>query len=256
MRLPILIVHIFCGTLGVLSGFVAIFLRKGSPRHALAGKIFTFSMLAMSSAGVYLAFLKSQPGNILGGALTFYLVATAWIAAKRHDNRSSLLDWGALLVALPVATFAITFGLEAIMSPTGLKYHDPPAPYLFLGTVALLATIGDLRMLLRGGISGTPRVSRHLWRMSFALFIASASLFLSRQRLFPVIFQKTGVLFLLSFLPLGLMIFWLIRLRFAKRAAGIYLQRRDAKRRAPQSAGHGSMSEPALAAPMQLQHSK
>jgi hypothetical protein len=37
---PILLVHISAGTLGLLSGTAAIFFRKGSPRHAWAGRVF------------------------------------------------------------------------------------------------------------------------------------------------------------------------------------------------------------------------
>jgi hypothetical protein len=73
---------------------------------------------------------------------------------------------------------------------------------------------GDIRMLLRRGISGTQRIARHLWRMCFALFIAAASIFLARQQVFPDLLRRTGVLMGLSFLPLALMIFWLIRVRF------------------------------------------
>jgi hypothetical protein len=82
-----------------------------------------------------------------------------------------------------------------------------------MGTVATLAAIGDIRMLLRRGIAGTQRIARHLWRMCFALFIAAGSIFLARQHLFPAFMRKTGALYFLSFLPLLLMIFWLIRVR-------------------------------------------
>jgi hypothetical protein len=78
----------------------------------------------------------------------------------------------------------------------------------------VLASVGDVRMLVRRGISGTQRIARHLWRMCFALFIAASSIFLARQQVFPALLQKTGVLVVLSFLPLILMIFWLIRVRF------------------------------------------
>ena len=74
---------------------------------------------------------------------------------------------------------------------------------------------GDLRMLLHHGIHGTQRIARHLWRMSFALFIAASSIFMARQQIFPAFMRKTGMLMVLSFLPLALMIFWLIRVRFA-----------------------------------------
>jgi hypothetical protein len=213
---PTLLLHIASGTLGMLSGFVAVFLLKGSRRHALAGSVFVVSMLILSASGVYLAIVKHQLGNITGGTLTFYLVATAWMTARRRDGEPGLFDWGALLVILALEAVTVTFGLEASHSPTGQKYGYPPGPYIFLGSVALFAIMGDVRMLARRGISGTQRLARHLWRMCFALFIAAASIFLARQQVFPALLRRTGVLIFLSFLPLGLMIFWLIRVRFAK----------------------------------------
>ena len=122
-----------------------------------------------------------------------------------------MFDWGALLVGLSVAAVAVTFGVQGAMSPTGLKYGDPAGQYFFLGSVATLATVGDIRLLVRGGISGAKRIARHLWRMCFALFIASASVFLAREHLFPEIMRRTGALYVLSFLPLILMIYWLVR---------------------------------------------
>lgn len=108
----------------------------------------------------------------------------------------------------------MTYGIEAAISRTGLKFGYPPWPYFFMGSVALLAATGDVRVLVRRGISGTRRIARHLWRMCFALFIAAMSIFLARQQIFPAFMRKTGALVFLSFLPLILMIFWLIRVRF------------------------------------------
>jgi len=218
MRLPLLILHICAGTLGMLSGFVAVFFRKGSRRHAISGDTFVISMLILGASGTYLAIMKSQPGNILGGTLTFYLVATAWLTARRKNKEkgTSIFDWGALLVISTVAAFDLTYGVEAAYSPTGLKFDYPPGPYFFIGAVAVLAVVGDIRMLVRGGISGAQRIARHLWRMCFALFIAASSIFLARQQLFPALLRKTGVLIFLSVLPLLLMIFWLIRVLFTK----------------------------------------
>jgi uncharacterized membrane protein len=213
MRFPILVLHITAGTLGMLSGFAAMALRKGSRRHSIVGDVFVVSMLALALSGTYLAVLKSQPGNILGGTFTFYLVVTAWMAARRGDSRTGLFDWTAFLIGFAVAAVEITFGFQAWKSPTGLRYDYPPGPYLIMGSVAALAVIGDIRMLVRRGITGTPRVARHLWRMCFAQFIAAASIFLARQDRFPAFLRKTGVLAFLSVLPLLVLIFWLIRVR-------------------------------------------
>jgi hypothetical protein len=157
--------------------------------------------------------MKSQPGNVLGGSLTFYLVATAWRTARRRNAGSGIFVWGGLLAVLAVLAVAATFGVEAATSLTGLKYDYPPGPYFFLAFVALVAVVGDVRMLVHGGVFGLQRVARHLWRMCFALFIASMSIFLARQQLFPALMRKTGALVFLSFLPLALMVFWLIRVR-------------------------------------------
>lgn len=195
------------GVLGLLSGAAALPLRKGSRSHGVAGSVFVIAMLSLAASGVYLAVVKSEPGNVLGGVLTFYLVAMAWVTARRRSEEIGMSALG---------TVALTWELEAANSPTGVKHEYPPGPYFFLGSVAVAAVIGDVRILVRHGISGARRIARHLWRMCFALFIASASVFLARQHLFPTLLRKTGTLFLPSVLPLLAMIFWLVRVLFTK----------------------------------------
>jgi hypothetical protein len=221
---PMLLVHICAGTLGVLSGYVAVSFRKGSPAHGWAGTVFAVSMLTLGASGAYMATLKFQPGNILGGTLTFYLVATAWMAVRHSNGRTRIFDECALLVILAVAAVELACARAAAISPTGLKYDYPPGPYVIFGLVALLAAAGDLRMMRRGSILGAQRIARHLWRMCFAFFIACASLFLARPHLFPVWMRKTGMLALLSFLPLLLMIFWLVRVLYTRYGKGRNLQ--------------------------------
>jgi hypothetical protein len=212
---PLLLVHICGGILGLLSGAAAMSFRKGSRLHGAAGTVFFISMLCMSSIGAYMALMKSQTNNVLGGVLTFYLVATAWATARRRGAGTGIFDRIAFLFILTVGADTMTYGVEAASSPTGSKDGLPAGIYFFLGSVALLSAAGDIRMIVRGGVSGAQRIARHLWRMSFALFVASASIFLSRPQLFPAILRRTHVLLLLGILPLILMIFWLLRVRFS-----------------------------------------
>src|SRR5215472_10631346 len=213
---PLLLFHICAGTTGVVSGFVAVFLRKGSRSHRLAGNVFFIAMLSLGASGACLGLLRSQPTNVLAGILTCYLVVTAWMTARRGDEGTRIFDFGALSVALAVAAGYISYGLAATHSATGSRDGVPAGMLFVMGSVALLGAVGDARMLARGAVSGAPRIRRHLWRMCFALFIAAASVFMARQRLFPAILRQTGTLYLLSFLPLMLMIFWLIRVRVTK----------------------------------------
>ena len=215
MSFSLLPLHVSAGIVGILSGTAAMSFRKGSPRHALAGKIFVISMLTMAASAVYLAALKHQNNNVGGGVLTFYLVATAWVTAKRRDGETSIFDWVALLIPLWAGIGGWINGLEAVHSPTGSKYGVPAGMHFFLGSVMLLAAAGDVRMLLRGGVFGAQRIVRHLWRMCFGLFIATGSFFLGQgSKVFPAFILKTNILFIPAILPLILLIFWLFRVRF------------------------------------------
>lgn len=224
---PILAVHVCAGSLGLVSGTAAMCFRKGSPRHVLAGKIFVASMLTMAVGAVYLAIVRHQPNNIGGGILTFYLIGTAWLAAKRRDGETSPLDWIALLIPLVLGILTGMNGLRVVRSGASSQDGVPVGMMFFMGSVMLVAAAGDLRMLLRGGLAGTKRIARHLWRMCFGLFIAAGSFFMGPsnrplrllsevgfgQHLPRALFSMTLYL-ILTILPLLLLIFWLVRVRF------------------------------------------
>src|SRR5260221_720515 len=175
---PILVVHICAGTLGLLSGTAAMSFRKGSPRHMLAGKVFVVSMLTLAAAAVYLAILKHQTPNIVAGFLTFYLIGTAWLTARRRDGETSRLDWVALLIPLAIGILNWVNGVQVVRSGASSQDGVPVGMIFFMGSVMLLAAAGDVRMLVRGGVLGAKRIARHLWRMCFGLFIAAGSFFL------------------------------------------------------------------------------
>jgi hypothetical protein len=211
---PLLPVHISAGVVGILSGTAAMSFRKGSPRHALAGKIFVIAMMTMSSSAVYLAFMKHQMGNVLGGTFAFYLVTTAWLTAKRGNGETSLFDWGTLLIPLLVGIGLWISGLQVVYGHVKSTDGVPVGMHFFMGSVMLLAAAGDIRMLARGGVFGAKRIVRHLWRMCFGLFVATGSFFLGQQQVFPTWLRGSPALFVPALLPLALLIFWLFRVWF------------------------------------------
>jgi hypothetical protein len=230
---PVLLVHICAGTLGLFSGTAAIVFRKGSPRHVLAGKIFVVSMLIMAVCAVYVAIERNQSGNVGGGILTFYLILTAWLTARRPPGRTHRFDWVVMVVPLALGVLSWISGIKILRSGATSENGVPVGMILFMGTVMLLAAVGDVRMLLGGGVVGSRRVSRHLWRMCFGLFIASGSFFLGPNnrplrlltkvgigpQLSPALFS-TGLYLILTILPLVILIFWLVRVRFIEGIQG------------------------------------
>jgi len=235
---PILLIHICAGTLGLLSGTAALSFRKGSPRHALAGKLFVSSMLTMAVGAVYLAIVRHQPNNIGGGIITIYLIGTAWLTARRREGETSRMDWVVLLIPLALGILTWMNGIKVVRSGASSQDGVPVGMAFFMGSICLLAAAGDVRMLMRGGVLGAKRISRHLWRMCFGLFIAAGSFFLGPsnrprrllsavgvgQHLSPALFS-TGLYLILTILPLVLLIVWLVRVRFTNAFTGKLLPR-------------------------------
>jgi len=234
---PILLVHIAAGTLGLLSGTAALLFRKGSPRHALAGRIFVVAMLAMAGVAVYVAIVRHQPSNVGGGIFTFYLIGTAWLTARRRDGETSRFDWFVLLIPLVLGSVTWVNGLSIMRSGVDSPDGVPVGMSFFMGSVMLLAAAGDVRMLVGGGVVGAKRIARHLWRMCFGLFIAAGSFFLGPsnrplrllsaaglgQHLSPALFS-TGAYLVLTLLPLVLLVYWFVRVRFTNSYKGKSIQ--------------------------------
>ena len=233
MRLPLLVLHIIGGMVGLLSGTVAMVYRKGSIGHRAAGNVFVVSMVLMGLCGSILALMKHQMDNAFGGLITFYMIATAWSTGRRRELQTNILDWGALVFAIALGCGMITLGILVALGEAAKQPGVPLGMYFFMGTIPLLAGAGDLRMLVRGGISGTPRLARHLWRMCFGLFIASGSFFLGKQEFFPAAIRKPYLLVPLAILPLVFLIYWLVRVSWFKRATGNFSSGRERRELQP-----------------------
>src|SRR3954463_11579671 len=109
---PMLIVHICVGTLSLLSGAAAMSFRKGSRWHRMAGNVFVFSMVIMGMAASYIAALKHDSGNVTAGLLTFYLMLTAWLTARRRHGETSNVDWLLLLIPLVLGSLTVIAGVD------------------------------------------------------------------------------------------------------------------------------------------------
>jgi hypothetical protein len=89
-----------------------------------------------------------------------------------------------------------------------------------------MAAAFDLKVILSGGIAGVPRLARHLWRMCVGLFVAAGSFFFGQQQVMPELVQGSPLLAVPPFAVLGLMVFWLLKLRFARLFKRLFRKRR------------------------------
>jgi uncharacterized membrane protein len=216
---PVLILHIGAGTLGILSGYAAVSVAKGERLHRAFGTVFVLAMLSVATLAVYLALFVppthsgGAPTNasVSVGLLTIYLVATGWMAVRRKQGRTGLFERGALFVALIIAAALLIFGLLAARMP--LARPASYVPYFVFASFAAVAAAFDVKVVLKGGISGAARIARHLWRMCFALFFAAAFFFLGQPQVMSAFVHGSPILFVPALAPLVLMVFWLARVR-------------------------------------------
>ena len=204
----ILPVHILGGILGLVFGYVALFSAKGGALHRQSGTLFVFAMVTLSLTGALVAFVNSSSVSVIAGLLTFYFVTTALLTVRRHREQPHWIDTAALLFALMVALLAFKTGFE--LSRSG---RPEMGPMFVFGAVGLLAAAGDLRMIRARGIQGPRRISRHLWRMCFAMWVAAASFFWGPPGRVPEIIHIPALLPIPVLTPVAVMLYWLLRIR-------------------------------------------
>ena len=210
----IMLIHICAGFIALVTGAMAIAARKGGPEHASSGTWFVASMLVLGVTASALAPFKEPPDSVVGGLLVCYFVATSWMTARRRDGKAGLFEKVACFLVLACAAATIREGFLALSS-SAEPIPGPFALFAFAG-VCILAGAGDLKFILRGKLSAKQRLSRHLWRMCLAFFIATGSFFIGQQDIMPEFVRGSPILYVLGLSPFAVMAFWLVRLRFAK----------------------------------------
>lgn len=219
-----LVVHVLGGSIALVSGFIAIAVAKGGRWHRRAGVAFVVSMIVMGAFGAVVGTYEMKMTGV-GGVFSAYLVFTGLTTVRPLASVGRAQHIALLVVVMLIALFELTVGSIALGMPRGTMNGVPAGMILFIGTIALLAGIGDWRMLRAGGIQGTRRLARHLWRMCFALFIASGSFFLGQMKFVPKPVRILPLLAALGVGPLFVLLYWMWRVRLRHSLRGITVRR-------------------------------
>jgi uncharacterized membrane protein len=220
----VFVAHIAGGSVGLVAGTVAILARKGGPLHRLAGNIFFAAMVVMALFAAVLAIIiPGQVVNLLIATFALYLVGTAWMTVRLGDGVGRFFEGVALAVSLclsapfVVLSFQLLTGLKPfITSAVPLK---GPVLIAVVGFTAVLvvAAFGDAKVIVVRRLTGKPRMARHLWRMCVGLTLAAGSGFTNGfARLLPGPYHVPAAFFLPQFIPLGLLAYWMIRVRLTR----------------------------------------
>ena len=193
------------------------FASKGGKLHRKSGTVFVYAMMVMAATGATLAAFKPDRASVVAGALAFYLVASSLLTVRRTVTDGRWLFATTALWGLLTGVVAVWFGLQALARTPARLDGYPAGLYVFFAVIAFGAAFLDVRMLLARGIDGIHRVARHLWRMSFALLLASASFFIGQAKVFPEYVRNRALLALPVLAVLLFMIYWLYHVLVRRR---------------------------------------
>jgi uncharacterized membrane protein len=195
--------HVTAGTAALLSGGTAILARKGETLHRWAGSVFFVAMIAMCTAAIPVAIVRYQPLNITAATLTLYLIATAWVAATRKDGETGAFERYAAVAGATIAGGTLLYAATLAKGA---------APFMYgFGGIAAFAVLLDVSVIARRGLSGTQRIARHLWRMTFAMLIATASFFIGQAKFIPLVIRDMNLHFVPPIAVIALLLFWIVR---------------------------------------------
>ncbi|MEO0425365.1 MAG: hypothetical protein AAF184_23725 [Pseudomonadota bacterium] len=216
----VLYLHTGGGAVGLASGVAAAVARKGGPLHRAAGYTFVVSMGITYLIGALVApFLtEGQRPNFVAGVLALYLLGSGVATARRRQFRAGWAEKAGLAVAFIITAMGITFMVLGANSPSGTVDGSPPQAFVLFVVVGVVAVIGEGNALARGQLAAAARTSRHLWRMCVSFFIASGSLFLGQPQVFPQAFSESIAPLVLAFVPVLVMVVFLVKARVVRAA--------------------------------------
>lgn len=218
MATTITALHILAGAIALVAGAIALAVTKGGNLHRNSGLIFVTAMLLMSASGAAIAAFVPVRVSVVAGMLTFYLVLTSLLTVRRIANNNRPIEIAAMWLGFVTGVLGIMFGAMALQTANGALDRYPAAIYFAFGSVALIGAILDARMLRANGIIGKHRIARHLWRMCFAMYLATSAFFLGQAKLFPDILRNGWLLAVPVVVVVLTMLYWLARTLLARRS--------------------------------------
>ena len=136
-------IHAFFGGVGLITGMISVFVKKGGVNHKKAGKVFAYSMIISSLISLFVAKMPNHQSTFLFliGVYTIYLVLAGNRALSFKDKSKinpTLTDKALSGTMLLVSLTMIVIGIVAF-----IKHTNNGILYVFFGGVGLMNTLKD-----------------------------------------------------------------------------------------------------------------
>jgi len=216
MFLSAIMFHIFSGAVALLAGYAVIICPKGKASHKYLGRLYVISMLVLGLTGTYIAVLRDVPLSILNGLVLCYFVLSSLNTAWQPANRINVVDKALFFIAILITMGFAWYSYQTTQVDGGKLGGFGIQAYLVFGSVMLFSTVADYRYIRVGGLKGSSKLVRHLWRMFFPLFMSTAAFFLGQSRHLPKALQSIEFIMLPVVLVILSAVYWTIKVKIKK----------------------------------------
>jgi hypothetical protein len=182
-------IHIFSGSVTLISGFFAIFSKKGGIIHRFSGKLFFWSMAVTTLLGLNAAIFKPELSFFIPIAIiSFYQAASGYrilhIKKLHLGQKTKPIDW---ILTLTMISTSLYFLLS------GISYLQKDLFYaivlLSFSTIGLYCTSIDLIHYIKKPTHKMYWLFTHIFRMSHGFIAAITAFLVNNSKLLPFLPQ-------------------------------------------------------------------
>ncbi len=212
-------VHFWIGCLALACGLLAFAAPKGGRVHRSAGGVFVAAMILLSLSGLWLSLAREILFTVFLSFIALHAILTGWAAARPADTLGRLVTQSAGAASALLSLGALSGGIIAAGAPDGALNGLEPSAFHVLAAVSAVLCVFDWRYAMTPAPSRRRRLTRHLGRMGFSMFLATGIFFFGNSHVLPEAARTPA---LLSAPVLAVVLGTLIyaaRTRFAARTA-------------------------------------
>lgn len=166
----LLIIHILCGSISLLSALGAMLCKKGFHWHRVCGRFFIGAMTGVFITAVPLSIIKHNLFLFLIAFFSYYLAFTGWRFAKNRTGVANNMDWFVSLLMLAIGMMMISLGIHHFDQQNYQKIV-----LIVFGAIGTLISISGIKIYLTKKATGIERIIKHFTGMLGATIAATTA---------------------------------------------------------------------------------
>lgn len=182
----LLIFHIICGSISLLAGYGAIWVKRGGSRHKQLGKIYVIGMSIVAATAYIMSALK--PNAFLFGIALFttYFIYTGWSMVGGRWKRYEIFDRFAAFTFLVTALICLIILAYIKFKPVEFN-NTLFITALAFSSIAIFISLQDILGFNKTRATVTERIINHFSKMCAGLIATTTAMMVTVFNYIPTI---------------------------------------------------------------------